>query len=87
MFTPASASFRPNLAASPGWSAHWGRTLGELQAGALQGGADGGLVAGAEHHSRALSAHHTGELKVDAALGAHIAKMCELGLVGSSIRH
>jgi hypothetical protein len=26
----------------------------------------------------ALSAHHTGELMVDAALGAHIAKMCEL---------
>ena len=26
----------------------------------------------------ALSAHHTGELKVDAALGAHIAKMREL---------
>ena len=55
-----------------------GRTLGELQARALQGGAYGGLVAGGEQDGPALSGHHTGELKLDAALGAHIAKMCEL---------
>jgi hypothetical protein len=69
MFTPASASFRPNLAASPGLVCALdlqGRTLGELQARARQGGADGGLVAGAEQDGRALSAHHTGELKVAA---------------------
>jgi hypothetical protein len=45
---------------------------------ALRGGADGGLVAGGEHDGPALAGHHTGKLKVDTPLGAHIAKMCEL---------
>ena len=79
MFTPAFASMWPNLAASPGWSAHLtSRALSELDPGSFQGGAHRGFVAGGEHDGAVVAGHHPGQLQVDVALGADITQVGKL---------
>src|SRR5215207_8107833 len=55
-----------------------GGPLGELDSGALQSRPQSGLVTGREQDGAMVPGHHTGQLEVDAALGADISQASEL---------